>query len=1255
MRRAGSRAQGLVGTWVCLFVGSLGGSVSVWADEASGGLHPGLHRDEVNELVRGDLGVERYSLRGVELPTAELPERFRVRVPLDGVEALVELWRHDTRAPDFRLLLQVEGGQLIDIEPPPSRTYRGRVVGDAQTLVGASLLPQGLSMRVVPEGAPSRVFVPLRLLDEHAPRTTCVVYTSLDEPDFRCGSDDLEPTEAPPVTEADGGTAGIAAPCNLTIAELAFDTDYEFYDRIGGQDEAVCMANIETGLNLTNLIYERDLHVRHIMAALILRTDPQSDFYAQWPDASDFGDMLSSFRGEWNANMGALEYDMAYYVTGKGNPEYGGLAYVGVVCGGSRYGMGLGRGSGYERIMRHELGHNWSSSHSCGAERRYIMCGNSMDAISGFNVRRMGSHRDSRGCLSEIPNENTDPMAPFARPDRVVLLEGSGSVAIPVIATDSDVNCDRLRLTDFDAVSSLGASIRVVDFVDEGSPTGLLYTPRSSLRGIDFFSYTVDDGAGNATTGRVFVRLNARSMIVYLPLDEEDGDEVDDESGFGFDGEVRGDRDLSVRSVEGRIGRAVLFEGVDGEHISLGDEGEFDLETSLALACWFRIDSATGAGETLLAKGDAWRLERDASGARLRFSIDGVPAVDTADRTLRSTTAVNDGEWHHATASWDGATMSLWIDGELEATSAASGLVRINGSSFRIGDSFTGAIDEVRLFNHGLASDDAAALFVDGYVANTEPAEGETAHAVGTGLSWVPAASATQHDVYVGTDENAVRIATTDSPEYAGRTSETYIVPDLEPETKYYWRVDEVSGGTASRGSLRSFSTAFASTNFDEPSIGSEDFNPGAGDRELGFQTTATPTGGDNPLSEVVNTSSTPSSPIFGHRSVDATTTFQAVDLSERGLSLATIWLQARSTGYEADQDFVEVRAEGGDETRTLVRLEGGPALTQSAGEGYHTYGALLPASWDSARLVVESSSNSGSGSERYDFDRVAFSCQAVDRVIASCWFEEVSPGSASFTPAAGDREIGFTTTSTDTSGVDSLAAVEAHALDGRARWLTQRSVDATTSFAAVDLSARSDVFVRVVLRVLDTGYEDSDELSVSLRNGAERVDLVSGNGASVIEPFANDDYTTLTARVPADWDSVRLVVASRTNSSSGAEGIAIRGVEFVERASGNPCDEDEPPTGSLFRRGDADSSGVVDISDGIRILNFLFAGATAITCLDAADSDDSGNLDLSDGVTIFSYLFSGGVAPAAPGPLSCGEDPTDDTLSCDADASCSA
>jgi len=63
-------------------------------------------------------------------------------------------------------------------------------------------------------------------------------------------------------------------------------------------------------------------------------------------------------------------------------------------------------------------------------------------------------------------------------------------------------------------------------------------------------------------------------------------------------------------------------------------------------------------------------------------------------------------------------------------------------------------------------------------------------------LRWTAGDEAASHDIYFGTDEQAVRDAVTSSPEYKGSTergSEHYDPGQLEWDTTYYWRIDAVN------------------------------------------------------------------------------------------------------------------------------------------------------------------------------------------------------------------------------------------------------------------------------------------------------------------------------------------------------------------------------------------------------------------------------------------------------------------------------
>ncbi|MFN0057823.1 MAG: PKD domain-containing protein [Planctomycetota bacterium] len=80
------------------------------------------------------------------------------------------------------------------------------------------------------------------------------------------------------------------------------------------------------------------------------------------------------------------------------------------------------------------------------------------------------------------------------------------------------------------------------------------------------------------------------------------------------------------------------------------------------------------------------------------------------------------------------------------------------------------------------------------------------------------------------------------------------------------------------------------------------------------------------------------------------------------------------------------------------------------------------------------------------------------------------------------------------------------------------------------------------------------------------------------------------------------------------------------------------------FLRGDANRTGIIDISDAIFLLTFLFASGGAPSCPDSADANDTGITDIADVIYLLSYLFAGGAPPSYPYPVD-GLDPSADSL----------
>jgi len=109
---------------------------------------------------------------------------------------------------------------------------------------------------------------------------------------------------------------------------------------------------------------------------------------------------------------------------------------------------------------------------------------------------------------------------------------------------------------------------------------------------------------------------------------------------------------------------------------------------------------------------------------------------------------------------------------------------------------------------------DVWSLTTQGAVLSLKPSNGAVDVKQTQIFSWSPGDYAASHQVYFGTDKEAVRNANTSSPEYKGTRnlgSESYDPGKLEWDVTYYWRVDEVNNTNPDSpwiGPVWSFTTA---------------------------------------------------------------------------------------------------------------------------------------------------------------------------------------------------------------------------------------------------------------------------------------------------------------------------------------------------------------------------------------------------------------------------------------------------------------
>lgn len=148
--------------------------------------------------------------------------------------------------------------------------------------------------------------------------------------------------------------------------QVALECAKRFFDRHNGNLTLSAQYAI-TLLGASSAVYQRDANIQ--LLAPFLRIWTETD-----PYPGDMGAALGGIRDHWNNTMGHVQRSVAMLLS---VDLGGGLAYVGVLCGGYGYNVSSVGGnvnfpaSGYIwdiDVTSHELGHNIGSSHThnCG-------------------------------------------------------------------------------------------------------------------------------------------------------------------------------------------------------------------------------------------------------------------------------------------------------------------------------------------------------------------------------------------------------------------------------------------------------------------------------------------------------------------------------------------------------------------------------------------------------------------------------------------------------------------------------------------------------------------------------------------------------------------------------------------------------------------------------------------------------------------------------------------------------------------------
>ncbi|MBN1466843.1 T9SS type A sorting domain-containing protein [candidate division KSB1 bacterium] len=200
-------------------------------------------------------------------------------------------------------------------------------------------------------------------------------------------------------------------------------------------------------------------------------------------------------------------------------------------------------------------------------------------------------------------------------------------------------------------------------------------------------------------------------LVGYWKIDEGEGAILVDSSGLGANGEIFGRSDW----VDGYMGKALEFDGVDG-YVDFGPgDGQFDIEEELTLSIWVnQWDMRNGQHNPWLTKGDnAYAIKHQNANQYEFFIFDGDWTSAHApldDAHLYS--------WHHFVGTFDGFDLKLYIDGMPVDTVAHEAMISMSEHSLALAWNsqetsrfFNGQLDEAMIYNVALTDEQIVQLY----------------------------------------------------------------------------------------------------------------------------------------------------------------------------------------------------------------------------------------------------------------------------------------------------------------------------------------------------------------------------------------------------------------------------------------------------------------------------------------------------------------------------------------------------------------
>jgi len=246
-----------------------------------------------------------------------------------------------------------------------------------------------------------------------------------------------------------------------------------------------------------------------------------------------------------------------------------------------------------------------------------------------------------------------------------------------------------------------------------------------STAGIETITVTVQDDQNlmASASATVLVRnfvASAGEIIAHYPFTGN----PDDVSGNELNGQINGA--ILTTDPLGNNNNAYYFNG-GSQHINVANAPILNFQEGITVSGWIKANALPDRESFVVSHGswqNRWKVSITPQG-HLRWTVNTLGGITDLDLPMPLVTET----FYHFAATYDGALMALYLNGELRAFTPRSGLLRTASYPLLLGQmlpeapeyNFKGVMDEIKIYDHALTPDQINTLYDSGVTATRPP------------------------------------------------------------------------------------------------------------------------------------------------------------------------------------------------------------------------------------------------------------------------------------------------------------------------------------------------------------------------------------------------------------------------------------------------------------------------------------------------------------------------------------------------------